>query len=160
MRTRVMASLDDPLSARRHPRLLSMTAAAMTTVIAAAVVVLAWQSRPRPVDNPAIAQATPASPNAIAVADTLAAAPVRKPVNAEALRSVRGVSRLVATPTTEEVAWEARAVAPLAVPDALAIGGAQPAATVPPLLDITPLVTEPLAVTPLEEIDSVSAGGA
>jgi hypothetical protein len=51
-------------------------------------------------------------------------------------------------------------VAALSVPDALAMSGAQPAPTLAPLLDVTPLVTAPLAVTPLDEIDPVAAGGA
>ena len=157
LRAGVMSALDAQRPAVRWRHVAPMAAAAAILAVAMNAYVARLTRQPVPAQAVAEVAAAPAPP-ANVNAEPSAEPPVASPVTVVA-RRIGLASRDGVAPTAEELAWQTRAVPPLAAPAALALAGSQPVATVAPLLDVTPLVTEPLDVAPLNAIEPISMGG-
>jgi hypothetical protein len=160
LRARVTSALDGKRQSVRW-RVIAPAAVAAGAAFAIAVnALLAWQTRSQPVpaENSVRRVAAPGAPLADAETPRPAQSPVAGAVAVS--RPRRATSPEAVAPTAEELAWQLRAVPPLAPPASPALGVLQPADAVAPLLDVTPLVTEPLELAPLDQIDPVATGGA
>lgn len=159
LRARVTSALDGKRQSVRW-RVIAPAAVAAGAAFAIAVnALLAWQTRSQPVPaENSVRVAALGAP----LADAESSRPAQSPVARAAAvsRPRRATSPEAVAPTAEELAWQSRAVPPLAPPASPALGVGQPADAVAPLLDVTPLVTEPLELAPLDQIDPVATGGA
>jgi hypothetical protein len=156
-RARVTSALDRERPSARWRVIAPATLAAGAALAIAAHALLARQTRSQPVPTEHAAQ-TVAAPRAT-LPDARTLPPAQAPgALAVASQPGRATLRDTVVLTAEALAWQSRAVPPLAPPAAPALGGGQPAATVPPLLDVAPLVTVPLELAPLDESDPVAGG--
>jgi hypothetical protein len=153
MRGRVLAAIGRAGGSPRG-RAWSIVAAASATAALAVGGVL-WQRAPEAPTDASIARTAAAPPVGSALS-----APAPEPVYVSAAPPSVRRARGPATPTAQELAWQARAVPALAPPPPLVVETNQPAAVEIPLLDVGPLVTDPLEMAPLELDEAVSSGGA
>jgi hypothetical protein len=153
LRARVLARLDEP---RRWTRVDPIAAVAVLAVVVAAAASAWWVRQSPQIDTPAVAAGNePALPAPIEPTPTTDGTTQPEATKMpEVLRDVAAAQ----PPSEGHEAWRARALPALTVPPALAVPVIQPTAIAIPLLDVAPLGSKPLGLTPITSVVPITTG--